>query len=156
MGDEVQKSFGERLQSLFAFDCIRVSRILETAQYGVIFSIIALFAGLGIDALCHRLYPRPATKRGSCLVFTAQQVAKVIAVIVLQVALSAVAVIYVRKLGEMVPFLFNFCTSRYVPHWKVRELDGELAVGCVFIGIQTSLLDALSAVRNTYGACDDP
>jgi hypothetical protein len=62
--------------------------------------------------------------------------------------------LYVRKAGELIPFLFNLCSSRYVAHWKVRELDGELAVGCVYIGIQTSLLDTLATIRRSYGACD--
>ena len=155
MGEHVEKSFGERLQSLLSLDCVRISRILETAQYGAIFSILMLVAGLAIDALCHGLYPRPSTKRNGCQVFTRREALRAAGAVIVQVALSAVAVLYVRKTGELLPFLFNFCSSKYVPHWKVRELDGELAVGCVLIGIQTSMLEALATIRNTYGVCHE-
>lgn len=145
-----EKSFGERLQSLLAMDCFRIGRIFETAQYAVLYACICLPVGLGIDMLCKPLYPKaqPA-KDGEEETYRGGQLWRAIAAAVLQVMLSAVSIIYVRKLADLVPFLFNFCPARYVAHYHVDEVFGEIAIAMIFVGIQTSLLDALARIRRS-------
>ena len=53
-------------------------------------------------------------------------------------------------LGLVVPFFFEFCPSKYVPHWKVKEVEGELAIALIYVGIQTSLIDALATLRKSH------
>jgi len=145
-----EKSFGERFRSLVALDCFRVGRIFETAQYALLYACICLPVGLGIDLLCKGLYPKlEPTKEGEESVYKGGQLWQAIAAAVLQVVLSAVSIIYVRKLADLVPFLFNFCPSRYVAHYHVEEVFGEIAIAIVFIGIQATLLEALARIRRS-------
>ena len=89
------KIFAERLKSLFAFDCVRVSRLLETAQYAAIFAALALVFGFVIDYAIHPLYPKPSQsiKNKSCKIFTTTEAAKTVGVMVLQVMLAAALII---------------------------------------------------------------
>lgn len=142
----VRKSFGERFESLVTMDCIRISRILETAQYALIFGILALLVGFGIDCLFRPLYPavgKDKKLRGTALW-------RALGVVMAQIMVSAIAVIYVRKVGELVPFLFEFCPSKYVPHYKVKELEGEMAIALAFVGIQTSFIDTVAKLRESF------
>lgn len=150
------KDLAERIASLFSFDCVRVSRILETAQYGLIFAIIAFFVGFGIDWLFRPMYPKPTKSIMGCKepVYSKPQMAWALGLICLQVMVAAVSIIYVRKLGEIVPFLFNLCPDKYVPHWKVHELEGEIAISLVFVGVQTTLIDVLGAMRRSVAYTD--
>ena len=155
----IPTTFSERLHSLFTFDCIRASRIIETAQYAIIYGLIALLFGFCIDWLFRPLYPVPKKQRASCIhpTFTGGQGFHAVCVLLLQVMVSAVVVIYIRKIGELVPFLVQLCPDRYVPHWKVKEVEGELAIALMYVGIQTSLIDTLSTLRQSmaYIHCEE-
>lgn len=142
-------TFSERFHSLIMFDCIRGSRIIETAQYAFIFGLLALVGGFCIDWLFRPLYPVAKRKRANCtkLVFTGMESLHAVAVLLLQVMVSAVLVIYIRKIGELVPFFIQLCPDKYVPHWKVKEVEGELAIALMYVGIQTSIIDTLSTLR---------
>lgn len=142
---EHEKSFSERLASLLAVDCYRVTRILETTQYAALYAIICLPVGLLIDYVCGLLYPKEDEQgllRGAAL-------ARAIAVAVMQVVLSAVSIIYVRKLADLVPFVFNLCPWKYVPHYHVEEVFGEVAIALIFVGIQVSLVKKLEQIRKS-------
>jgi hypothetical protein len=52
--------------------------------------------------------------------------------------------------GEVVPFIFEFCPEKYVPHWKVKEVEGELAIALCYVGIQTNIVDTLATLRKSY------
>ena len=152
-----RKDLAERVSSLFAFDCVRLSRILETAQYAAIFGLLAFFVGFFIDWVLRPLYPKASRenkKNCSGKLFTNAQSLRAISLVILQVMVSAVLVIYIRKLGEVVPFIFEFCPDKYVPHWKVKEVEGEIAVGMIYIGVQTNILDALTTLRKSYAYVD--
>ena len=145
-----EKSFGERLRSLFAMDCFRIGRILETTQYALLYACICLPIALGIDLLCNGLYPKvEASKEGQESVYSRGQIWQAIAAAILQVVLSAVSIIYVRKIADLVPFLFNICPSRYVSHYHVEEVFGEIAIAIVFVGVQSTLLEALARIRRS-------
>lgn len=144
-------TLSERFHSLISFDCIRVSRILETAQYAILFGILALIVGFLIDWFFRPLYPVPKkSQKCSEPIFSGGQILQAIVILLLQVMISAVLVIYIRKIGELVPFLTQMCPDRYVPHWKVKELEGELAIALVYVGVQTSLIDTLAALRRSF------
>jgi hypothetical protein len=141
-----RKDFAERLQSLFRMDCIRVSRILETAQYAVLFGILTLIVGFGIDCLFRPLYPVVPKEEK----LHGKRTLQVVGIILLQIMVSAVSVLYIRKVADIVPFVFEICPSRYIPHYKVKEIEGEIAIALAFVGIQTSLIDNLAKLRQSY------
>jgi len=145
-------TFGDRLSSLFRFDCIRLARILETAQYALIFSLLALIVGIVIDSSFKQAYNKieaRASKDGRQLSLkgTPGLMLSQIGLIFLQVVISAILVIYIRKVGKLPPFILNFCGEDYVQHHKVNEVEGEIAIAIIFVGVQTGLIHALEKVR---------
>ena len=150
--------FTQRLNSLFRIDCIRVSRILETVQYSIIFSLLALFIGFAIDWIFEPLYKPPSKSDKTCShlkVLTIPEALQNVFVIVLQASLCATSVIYIRKIANLVPFGLSPCPDKYIPNWGVKEDEGELAIGLVFIGMQTSLIDNLVKLRNTFAPAQE-
>jgi hypothetical protein len=144
---EPLKTGRQRLQSLVALNCIRSGRVLETIQYSAVFALIALVVGVSIDRFFAQMYPTPSRASAGKMVYTYSEALKSVLYVVLQVCASAVAVIYIRKVGDLVPFLFNPCPEEYIPHWKVKEVEGEMALSLVFVGVQTSIMEHLGLLR---------
>lgn len=151
--DHMKKGIGERVASLFSFGCIRVTRILETIHCAILYSILAYFFGYGIDKLLASIYPvsdpeGELTHKG--------QVALTLLVCTLQVVTSAVAVIYIRKIAAVVPFIFNLCPDKYLEGYHVSEIEGEIALALVFVGSQVNLIHQLEKVSNYLGGRATP
>jgi hypothetical protein len=144
----VRKGTGEAVKSLFTADCIRIERLLETIQFASVYALIMLFTGTFVDKLFVRLYPVKKTEKEPQLL-TLGQFIKTVLVMMLQVSLNAVIIFYTRKIGDIVPFLFNFlCPSQYVSSLGVAEtLTAESAIGLVLVGIQTNLMFQLEQMR---------
>ena len=143
MSEDAQaKSFGEAFKSLVSVDCIRWSRLVETAQYAALYAVLGLFAGVGIDTLCGYLYP---VKKGR--IENAGQFWGTLGVVVLQVILGATGVFYIRKIAQLFPLFFNFCPSKYVVGYHVPERVGEIAIALVYVGAMATLLKNLDNMR---------
>ncbi len=134
--------FGEALDSLLTWDCIRWSRLIETAQCAALYAILGVLFGVAVDRAVRVLYPQAEGPIGSW-----RELGLTLAVVVLQVVLSAVLVIIIRKVASLVPFFFNLCPSRYVEGYHVQEMDGELAVGLAYVGSQTTLIRQLEKIN---------
>jgi hypothetical protein len=143
-----EKPFGERLKSLLAVDCIRLSRILETMQYAFLYACICMPVGLGIDMLFAHFYPKVEEDEP----YSWKQMWLAILVVICQVVMNAVSMIYIRKFADLFPFFFNFCPSRYVAHYHVDEVFGEAAIALLFVGVQTSLIHALDKIRGKFAS----
>ena len=139
-----EKSFQERLLSLVRVDCVRTSRLLETCQYACLYTLLCLPAGIAIDSLFAALHPQ--VEEGKKL--PKGQLWKAVFVCVLQVMVDALAIFYVRKVANLVPFLLNFCPKSYVAHYHVDEFFGEAAIAIIFVGVQTRLVKTLDLLRN--------
>lgn len=135
------KSFMDALGSLFRLDCVRINRILETVEYAAIYSFISLFVGSYIDHFFDKLYPVKDE------IETRRQMWITIGFVCLQVIISAVAVLYIRKMGDLFPFLFNVCPSIYVEHYNVKEIEGEIAIALVYVGCQVNLMRQLEKLK---------
>lgn len=143
-GGETPRTFSEALKSLFTFDCIRFSRLAETAQYAAIYAFLALFVGVGLDTACAQLYP---IKDDGGPIRTWSQAWGTIGVMVLQVVVSAVMVFYLRKVAQLFPLLLNLCPSKYKVGYHVPERVGEIAIALVYVGSMGTLLKNLDRVR---------
>lgn len=135
------KTTKEAIRSLFAVDCVRGSRLFETVQFALIYGVLAIFIGAGIDALFVKILPPKDEK------LNGRQFIVTLSICLAQVAVSALAVFYMRKLAEVIPPLINLCPSRYVPHAGVQEFEGEIAVAMIFIGVQTAFIGRLDSLR---------
>jgi hypothetical protein len=140
-----RKSLAERLASLFRVDCIRGSRLLETAQYAFIYSLLCLPVGVALDRTFTGLYPR--VEEGQ--LYSRRQLWTAVFMVVLQVVVNAVVIFYVRKVASIFPFFFNFCPKRYISHYHVEELFGEVAIAMIFVGVQTNLISVLEKIRKS-------
>ncbi|NDF03552.1 MAG: hypothetical protein EB068_00320 [Betaproteobacteria bacterium] len=140
------KPFAQRLASLLRVDCVRTSRLLETAQYAALYTCLCLPVGIGIDKLFELLYPKVEEGRR----LTTRQLLATVGVALLQVIMSAVSMLYIRKMADLVPFFFNLCPERYVAHYHVDEVFGEAAIALIFVGVQTSLIGALDRIRRCF------
>jgi len=136
------KTFGQSLRSLLDIDCVRISRIAETAQYAAIYAFLALFVGVGLDALCAKIYP---VKDGDIKTWT--QFWGTVGVMVLQVMISAITVFYLRKTAQLFPLLVNLCPSRYHVGYHVPERVGEIAIALVYVGAMGTLLKNVDRIR---------
>ncbi len=136
------KTFGQALKSLLAIDCIRLSRIAETAQYAAIYAFLALFVGVGLDTLCAKIYP---VKDGD--IENWPQFWGTAGVMMLQVIVSAVMVFYLRKVAQLFPLFLNFCPSRYRVGYHVPERVGEIAIALVYVGAMGTLLKNMDRMR---------
>ncbi|NBU16858.1 MAG: hypothetical protein EBS48_07570 [Actinobacteria bacterium] len=137
------KTFRERFASLIRVDCIRTSRLLETCQYACVYTLLCLPLGIAVDSLFAKLHP--AVEEGKKL--TKAQLWKAVFVCALQVIVDALAIFYVRKVANLVPFLFNICPRSYVAHYHVDEFFGEAAIAIIFVGVQTGLVRTLELLR---------
>ena len=137
------KSFVDALGSLFRLDCVRINRILETVEYAAIYSFISLFVGSYIDHFFDKLYP----VKDKDEIETRRQMWITIGFVCLQVIISAVAVLYIRKMGDLFPFLLNVCPSIYVEHYNVKEIEGEIAIALVYVGCQVNLMRQLEKLK---------
>ena len=106
------RSWEEKLESLTRHDCMRFSRIAETLQFGLVYSLLGAICGTLLDIWCSPLYPSQK-ERGPWVKI------RVVLAASLQAALAAVLVIYIRKIAQLVPFLFSFCDG-YVQHLHVN------------------------------------
>jgi hypothetical protein len=147
---EAARTGGERFNSITS-NCVGSGRVLETIQYSAVFALLALIVGLSIDRTMETLYPIPSRALAGKMLYTLPEALRAVGYILLQVCVSAVAVIYIRKVGDLVPFLFNPCPDKYIPHWKVKEVEGEMALALVFVGVQTSIMETLGTLRASVG-----
>lgn len=143
----VRKTPREALRSLLRFDCVRLSRLFETAQAAVLYSVLVLFAGAFLDKVFAKAYPMIRREGGGAARLSAGQFWKTLLLVLAQVALSSLVVFYVRHIVNLVPFL-NLCPSSYISGLGVTEvMTGELSVAIVFVGVQTNLLYQMDLLR---------
>lgn len=136
------KTFGQALSSLLSFDCVRLTRLTETAQYAAIYAFLALFIGVGLDTLHAKIYP---VKNGN--IETWPQFWGTACVMIVQVISSAITVFYIRKIAQLFPVFINFCPSRYHSGYHVPERVGEIAIALVYVGAMGTLLSNMDRMR---------
>ena len=139
------KTVSERIESLVRVDCIRLSRLLETAQYAMLYAVLCIPIGIGIDRLFSRAYPR--IEEGGT--YSRKQCVHAVLVVALQVAFNAICIFYMRKLVNIVPVFLKLCKA-YVSHYHIEEFFGEVAIAVVFVGIQTNLISVLDKLRHSF------
>lgn len=146
----VRKSTGEALESLFTFDCVRFERLIETAQFAVLYGLLSIFLGAGIDRLFQGLYAfHKSGEKEEPPRLTVAQFFRNLGVALLQVVTTAIVIFYIRKIADVVPFLFDFfCPGKYVSALGVAEVvTGETAIALVLVGIQSNFVFQMEQMR---------
>ena len=146
MSEFTQLSFVDRLESLLSFDCVRISRLLETIEYGSLYAIITFFVGAFLDAAFQNLYP--GEKKCEPLK-NAGEFWRTFTIVMMQGIVAALLVIYIRKTAQLMPFIFDVCPKgKYAAHEHVKEYEGEILIGIIFVGVQANMVRQLVRVRN--------
>jgi hypothetical protein len=129
----------ERLNKLLLINDIRGMELLESLQYGVLYSICAFFAGVSIDWV----FPD----------FNEETKTQTLALeVILQSLAVIVVVFYMRKLIKVVPFLFVFHwagASKYRPY-ESSEYSGEVILSLIFFATQFNLIKKLDLLSRRF------
>jgi len=118
----------DRLQKLFSFDLIRISKLLELIQYTVLYSILTI----PLSILVENVFPAEDKDKSSLLIFVE---------IVIQMVILTLLVFYIQKIVKLIPFMFPL-TKNYKPHQSF-EYNGEITIGFIFIGTQLNIMDKI-------------
>jgi hypothetical protein len=132
------------LKDLTRLDKVRFINIVGSIQYGILYSIVFFFVGIGI----HLLFP-PFVKGEALLPLCFW--------ILLQSIVIIEAVFYSRKFVEAIPGILSFFpgyfhfqelqSKGFVPY-GVDEYRGDMASSIVLIGTQYRLLEKIAYVTS--------
>jgi hypothetical protein len=138
--DIISKSAREHINKrtikLFAHDKIRLGKIIEIIQYGILYSLISLFFGIKIN----HIFPVPDEEKNSFLL---------IIEIIAQSILAAIGVFYTRKLVKIVP-LFYESSVKYTKY-GTKEFDGEIIIAIIYITTQKKIIDKIDILIERLG-----
>jgi hypothetical protein len=126
------KYFYQRLADLTSFDNTRLNQILELTQYSITYSISAIILGLIMNITFSAYNDKVSTWR-------------LFAEIIVELAVLTVAIFYIRKLNQLIPFMFhvNNGINSYKPY-TTTEYQGEIALSIIFVGVQFRLVRKLA------------
>lgn len=126
------KYFYQRLADLLAFDNTRLNQLLELTQYSVTYSISTIILGL----IMNITFPAYNDKITTWRLFGE---------IIVELAVLTIAVFYIRKLNQLIPFMFHISNgiSSYKPY-MTTEYQGEIALSIIFVGVQFRLVRKLA------------
>lgn len=127
----------DNVERLFRFDTIRISKLLEMIQDGIIIFILAFYLGSAIDRLCGVADEKMTNTQ-------------LWGWIILQLVINIVAIYYVRKIAEVIPFVLSV-NSNYVSN-KKGEVDGAsgFVSSIIFIGVQKNFQAKIGLLKTRY------
>lgn len=128
----------ERFDKLTDTSAIRIQKLLEIAQYAIIYLVIGLILGIFLEFIFPKDNPESVKQRSTLdLCF----------LVAIQVIAVAIVSFYITKIALLIPFLFRF-TDDYIPGYKDEfRIGGGIALALVFISSQPSLIVRLSELR---------
>lgn len=112
------------LERLLRFDEIRLLKLLEIIQYSIVALFIGLFAG---ESYNHLL---PNVKQTQ--IHNMADFSYVTLMLILFFSGIVVILYYIKKIIELVPFLFSFLSKKYVSNKKNEAIIG-VTVALAFI-----------------------
>ena len=130
-----------RTEKLLLNNEIRVTELLESIQYGVLYLIVGFATGVTLDYS----FPNYNEQTKTSVLFTE---------VALQCLLLIILVFYIRKLVKIVPFLFviDFSgsgKSSYKPY-EASEYGGEIIIAIVLLGAQFNLIKKLDLLSRRF------
>lgn len=127
----------DNVERLLRFDTIRLSKLLEMIQDGIIIFILAFYLGSAIDKLCGVTDEKMTNT-------------ELWGWIILQLVINIVAIYYVRKVAEVIPFMLSL-NSNYVSN-KKGEVDGAsgFVSSIIFIGVQKNFQAKIGLLKARY------
>jgi len=127
----------DNVERLLRFDTVRISKLLEMIQDGIIIFILAFYLGSAIDRLCGVADEKMSNT-------------ELWGYIILQLVINIVAIYYVRKIAEVIPFMLSL-TSSYISN-KKGEVDAAsgFVSSIIFVSIQKNFGAKLGLLKSRY------
>lgn len=118
------------MESLFRFDSIRISKLLEVSQYAIIASLIGLLFG----GLLNKIFPKYDEDK---------PIYHLLLEISLQMIAIVISIYYITKFVNNIPFLFHY-DKNYIPSKKGEAARGvTIGLSIIFIGSQYFFMNKL-------------
>ena len=127
----------ENLERLTRFDLVRVSKLLELIQDGLIVFVLSFYAGSAIDRLFQKADDTWSNK-------------DLILSLIGQFVMIVVTVYYIRKITEVIPFFFAL-TKEYVSNKKGEAITGyAIATSIIFVGVQKNFASKIMLLKERF------
>jgi hypothetical protein len=127
----------DNVERLLRFDSVRISKLLEMIQDGIIIFILAFYAGSGID----KVFGTANEKMTD---------AELVGWVMLQLIANIVVIYYIRKVAETIPFMFSL-SSNYMSN-KKGEVDAAsgFVSSIIFISVQKNFQNKLALLKTRF------
>lgn len=125
------------IERLLRFDSIRISKLLEMIQDGIIIFILSFYLGSLID----KIFGQTDEKMSNT---------ELIIRIILQLVVNIVVIYYIRKIAEVIPFMLNI-SKDYISN-KKGEVDNASGFVCsiIFVGVQKNFQAKLGLLKTRF------
>lgn len=127
----------ENFQRLIRFDRVRISKLLEIIQHGIIVFVLSFYIGSAIDKYFQKADDSWSNQ-------------DLILSLLAQFSILMIAVYYIRKIAEVIPFFFSL-TKEYVSNKKGEVLTGyAVATAIIFVGVQKNFLSKIEILKKRF------
>lgn len=136
--------FRAGMTDVFRVDQVRLTNILGSIQYGVLYAIVFFFAGIFIESLFPK-YIATASFRTLALQ------------VVLQCIVLTIVIFYARKIVESIPGLITFFPKKvdeakliahgFIPY-GIEEYKGETMMSIILVGTSVNLLKKIGRLAD--------
>lgn len=127
----------DNVERLLRFDTIRISKLLEMIQDGIIIFILAFYLGSAIDKFCGVADEKMTNT-------------ELWGWVILQLIINIVAIYYIRKIAEVIPFMFSL-NSGYISN-KKGEVDAAsgFVSSIIYIGVQKNFQNKIGLLKSRF------
>ena len=123
-------------ERFFRLDIIRVSKLLEIAQYAV----ISFWFNIVVGSFLDKLFPAFNPKKNIYLMYVE---------VTIQIAFLAMLIYYIKKLLSVIPFVFAL-TSKYIPNLKGEMNIGMSSAPLALIATQANLISKVKFLQSKF------
>lgn len=129
----------DRMKRLFKFDRERLLKLLEIAQYSIIYAILGAFFSSLIDHLFKKFLPYDENASTTWILFQ----------ITFQCVIISLTVYYLRKITHIFPFVFMGLSRK---EYRTMEYQGNIMLAMVFLGTQFEFMRKLILFQERISA----
>lgn len=128
------------VERLLRFDTIRISKLLELIQTGIVVFVLSFYIGSLIDKLFNQWI----------VVNDSTQNTHLVGLILLQLIAIIITAYYITKFIDVIPFMLSV-SPLYKPnaHGEVGKATG-LAMSIIFVAVQSGFLTKLNILKRRF------
>jgi hypothetical protein len=128
------------VERLLRFDTIRISKLLELIQTGIIVFVLSFYLGSLIDKLFNQWI----------IVDDSTQNTHLVGLILLQLIAIIITAYYINKFIDVIPFMLSVSPLyKSNAHGEVGKATG-LAMSIIFVAVQSGFLAKLNILKRRF------